>query len=277
MGAIADLDTLLNLITGGGAGAPETVWWFKDSRVGAAAAPATVAGRWTSLWAYDGQPSDGAAPGAAANPTNATSGALKQTDAGGGRQKYLISAAAGNNAAGTLILYDRLLHNSGLSGTTTTAQTVGGTLSRNTGGVGNIAWAEVYTAIGTTATTYTCSYTNEAGTSGRTSQAVAIGGTGAAEAQRILPMSLAQGDRGVRAVASITLAASTLTAGSFGVTIAQPLILVPLGVVGMGGIRDLITTLDIAPIAAGACLAWAWHANGTTAPILMGHANFVEA
>ena len=276
MGAIADLDTLTNLITGGGAGAPETVWWSKDSRVAAAAAAATVAGRWTSLWSYNGQPSDGATPGAAANPTNATSGALKQTDAGGGRQKWLLSVAAGNNVAGTLILYDRLLHNGGLSGTTTTAQTVGGTLSRSTSGVGNVMWAEIYTAVGATATTITCSYTNEVPTSGRTSQATPFGGTGSNEAQRVIPLPLAQGDWGVTAVANITVLASTLTAGSFGVTIANPFVVIPLGVVGMGGIRDLITTAAIMPIEAGACLAWLWHANGTTAPILMGHANFVE-
>lgn len=276
MGAITDLDTLTNLVTGGGAGAPETIWWFKDSRVGAAAAAATVAARWTSLWSYDGQPSDGATPGAAANPDNTTSGALKQTDAGGGRQKWLLSIAAGNNSAGTLILYDRLLHNGGLSGTTTTAQTVGSTLSRSTGGAGNIAWAEIYTAVGSTATTITASYTNEAGTSGRTSQATPFGGTGAAEAQRVLPLPLAQGDQGIRAVASVTVLASTLTAGSFGVTIADPIVAIPLGVIGMGGIRDLITTVAVTPIATGACLAWLWHANTTTAPTLMGHCNFVE-
>lgn len=278
MAAIADLDTLTNLITGGGAGAPETIWWHKSPRVGAAAAAANVAGKWTSLWNYDGQPSDGAAPGAVANPTNATAGALKQTDAGGGRQKYLLGICAGNISAGTLMLYDRLLHISGFSGTNTGAQTVGSTLTRSTGGDDNLIFAEIYTAVGSTATTITASYTNTTPTAGRTTQAEVFGAAGAAEAQRMIPLSLQQGDTGVTAVASCTVLASTLTAGNFGITIGRPIALIPLGVVGMGGMRDLMLNCPcMLPIEAGSCLAWAWHANTTTVPQFMGYCSFVES
>lgn len=278
MGAIADLDTLTNLITGGGAGAPEKIWGFKDSRVGSAAAAATVASRFTSLWRYNGSPSDGASPGAVAAPTNATVGSLEQTDAGGGRQKYLTGVQVANNAAGTLFLYDRLLHISGLSGTTTTAQTVGGTLTRNTGGLNNQIWAEIYTAVGSTATTITASYTNEGGTASRTTQATGFGGTGLSEAQRVIPFPLQQGDKGVQAVASATVLASTLTAGDFGITVSRILLAVPCGIVGVGAARDLIVNgPGLVPIDTGACLAFLWLANGTTAPIFLYSTYFVEA
>ena len=143
MAALTGLDDIVNRTTGGSSGNPQSIWFFKDSRVGAAAAAAPVAGRMTSLWTYDGQPSDGAVPAGAANPDVTTAGALKQTNAAGGAQKYLLGVSGVVGQAGTLILYDRLLHAGGFSGTTITAQTVGGTLSRNTGGLGNQLWVEI--------------------------------------------------------------------------------------------------------------------------------------
>jgi hypothetical protein len=183
-----------------------------------------------------------------------------------------------SSAAGTLILYDRLLTIGGFSATTTTAQTVGSTLTRNTGGVGNQIWVEIYTAIGSTGTTITASYTNQSAASGQTTLATTFGGTGFAEAQRLIVLPLASGDTGVQACASVTVLASTLTAGAFGVTIAQPLLQVPIGVTGVGGMRDLIMNgPGILQISSGACLSLAWFASSTTAPVVMGSLNFIEA
>lgn len=278
MTALSDLSDIINRCTGGNSGSPENIFFYKDARVAGAAAAATVAGRITSLWQYDGQPSAGAAPGAVTAPTNATAGALKQTNPGGARQKWLLGATAAPLAAGTLILYDRLLHISGLSGTTTTAQTVGGTLTRNTGGAGNQIWVEVYTQIGASSTTITASYTNQSGTSGKTTAATAFGNTGFREAQRIIALPLASGDTGVQAVASVTVLATTGTAGNFGVTVARPLLVMPVGVLGVGTIRDLIAGLPgILEVDTNACLAWAWLANGTSAPQIMGSVHMIEA
>lgn len=128
MAALTDLSDLVNRRTGGNSGTPEDIFFYKDSRVDAAAAVATIAGRYTSLWQYEGCPSGGAAPGAVAEPLETTTGGLLQTDPGGGRTKWLLGMTAAASVAGTLILYDRLLHISGLSGTNTGAQTVAGTL-----------------------------------------------------------------------------------------------------------------------------------------------------
>jgi hypothetical protein len=281
MAAITNLSDLINRITGGSSGTPDNLFFYRDARVDAAAASATVAGRWTSLWMYEGTPAGGPAPTTVAIPTNASDGALKQSDPGGGRQKWLLGGTLSSLATGTLIVYDRLLHIGNLNATTITAQTVGGTLTRYTStteSVGNQIWVEIYTIIGTTATTITASYTNQAGTSGRTTTATAFGGTGLREAQRIIPLPLAQGDTGVQAVASVTVLASTTTAGAFGVTIAKPLLVVPCSLVGVGSVRDLISGLpSISEVKTGACLSLVWVPNGTTAPQLIGSIHMVEA
>lgn len=275
--AITDLSDLISLMSGGGTAAPQNIWFFKSARVGGAAAAATIAGRPCSLWRYDGAPAAGAAPTTVAAPTNATTGALPLTSPGGGRSLYPVQFWATCLVGGTLILYDRLLHIGSLSGTVTTAQTVGGTLTRNTGGAGNFAMVEIYTQIGTTATTVTMSYTDDGGTSGNTSAAVAIGGTGFREAQRAIYLPLAAGDKGIQAVASITLAATTGTAGNIGVTVGKPIAYAGVGAAGAPGWRDFTTGLPGLPtIGDDACLALLWLPVGTTAPEITGGLGVVE-
>lgn len=278
MTAFADLSEVINRMTGGNSGTPENLFLWIDNRIDSAAASATVAGKWSSLWRYNKTRGGvGAVPGAAAVPDNTTRGGLLQTDPSGGREKWLLGNGIVGTSAGGVLLYDRLLHNGGLSGTVTTAQTVGGTLTRNTGGEGNQIWAEIYTIIGTTATTITASYTNQAGTSGRTTKPVTIGGTGNREAERLLPLPLQDGDTGVQAVASVTLAATTGTAGSFGVTVAKPIGLGIIPAAGSGFWRDYVAGLPGLPgIDTDACLALAFLANGTTAPQLMFAAGMAE-
>jgi hypothetical protein len=280
MTAIADVSTLLNLLTGGGAVPPQFIPTFKVPRVGAAAAVATVANRWTSLWQYEGSPSAGAAPGSpGGNPDNTTTGGLRQTDATGGRQLWLVGMNAGGSAPGTLMIYDRLSHRSGLSGTSAVAQTVSltpGRYTTSTTSIGNQIWLEIYTAVGATATTVTASYTNQAGTSGRTTPAVAFGGAGNQEAQRMIRLPLQSGDTGVTAVANVTLAASTTTAGDFGVTIVRPWAKVPF-VNGFAQLRDFIAGFpNVVEVLTDACIAFAWFAGNTTAPEIDNHIVIVE-
>lgn len=278
MAALTDLSDLINRATGGNSGTPENLWFFKSARDGGAAATAPIAGRPASLWRYDGQPSAGATPTTVAIPDNTTTGGLKQTNPGGGRTKWLTQFWAAGLNPGTVILYDRLLHIGGLSGTTTTAQTVGGTLTRYTDGVGNMAWCEIYTIIGTTGTTITMDYTDQDGNSGQTSAAVAIGGTGFREVSRVIMLPLAAGDTGIQAVASVDLLASTGTAGNFGVTVGHPLAYANIDGTGTVGWRDFVSGLPGMPeVKTGACLALLWVPTTTTAPELFGGCAFVEA
>jgi hypothetical protein len=283
MAALADLSDLINKATGGNSGTPDNLFFHKQARVAGAAATAPIAGRPASLWTYDGQPGAGVAPGAVAVASSATNGALKQANASGGREKFLYSAWATGLVAGTLVLYDRLLHQSNLSGTSTSAQTVQGTgtptpaLTRYTDGLGNIAWVEIYTIIGATGTTVTMSYTNQNGDTA-TSAAVAIGGTGFREVTRCVFLPLATGDRGIQSVRTMTLAGTTGTAGTLGVTVARPIAYIGIGAPGGGGWRDFSTGLPGIPeIQDDACLSLLWFPNTTTAPEIFGGLSMLES
>lgn len=277
MTALTDISDLINRSTGGNNGTPQNVFWHKQPRIAGAAAPSPIAGRPASLWQYDGQPSAGAAPTTVAAPTNATTGALPFTSAGGGRESWMTQAWATALTGGTLILYDRLLHIGGLSGTVTTAQTVGGTITRNTGGKGNFAFAEIYTQIGSTATTITMSYTDQDGNSGNTSTGVVFGGTNFREATRAIFLPLAANDSGIQSIQSVTLAASTTTAGNFGIVMGRILAYIGVGVAGAAGWRDYITGLPSIPkIDDGSCLSLLWMPIGTTAPEILGGFSIVE-
>lgn len=277
MAAITDLSDLISLSSGGGTAQPQNPWFFKQARIAGAAATAPIAGRPASLWRYDGAPAGGAVPTTVAACDNTLVGSIPLTSPGGGRELHLVQAWATGLVGGTLVLYDRLLHIGGLSGTTTTAQTVGGTITRYTDGVGNFVMAEIYTIIGTTATTITMDYTDNDGNSGQTSTAVVIGGTGFREVTRAIYLPLASGDTGVQAVASVDLVASTGTAGNFGVTVGHPLAYIGIGTAGAPGWRDFVTGLPGIPtIGDDACLSLLWIPVTTTVPEILGGLGIVE-
>jgi hypothetical protein len=280
MAALTDLSDLINRLTGGNSGTPETQFWHKMPRVAGAAATAPIAGRAASMWTYDGYPAGGAVPGAVAIPDRTTQGALTFTPPGGGREKFMISIGAVPSVAGVYLLYDRLMHIGGLSGTSVSAQIVQNTpaspaITRNTGGVGNIAWYEIYTTIGTTGRTLTVNYVDQDGNAA--SSTVNIGATNFREVTRVQRVPLASGDTGIRSITSVQLDASTGTAGSFGMTLAQPLAWIPVGVAGAGGWRDYTTGLPGIPVInSDACLGLIYIPVSAAAPELWTAATFVE-
>ena len=281
MAALTDLSDLINRQTGGNNGTPDNLFFHKVPRVSGVAATAPIAGRGASLWTYDGMPAGGAVPTSAAIPDRTTTGALPFTAPGGSREKWLIGAAIAPSVSGVFLLYDRLFHIGGLNGTLTTAQTVQGStptpaLTRNTGGLGNFAFWEIYTAIGTTGPTLTMTYTDQDGNTGQTST-INIGGTGFREVTRAQRIPLAAGDSGLRAIQQVQLTASTATAGNFGITIAQPLAWIPVGAAGVMGWRDYTTGLPGIPaIDPNACLSLLFIPSAATAPELLGSLAFVE-
>lgn len=281
MAAITDLSDLINRMTGGNNGAPETVFFHKLARSAGSAAPSTISGRATSLWRYDGMPSAGAEPTSAEITDKNTVGAIPFTAPGGSREKFLISAGIAASGTGVFLLYDRLFHIGGLSGAVTTDQTVQGStpspaLTRYTSGVGNFVFYEIYTAIGTSSTNVTMTYTNQNGVSGKTAT-MNIGGSSFRENLRAQRINLDTGDTGVQAVEKIKLNASTGTAGNFGITIGQPLAWIAVGTSGVGGWRDYTTGLPSIPaINPNACLSLLHIASTTTAVELMGSLSFVE-
>lgn len=283
MAALTDISDIVNRLTGGNSGTPEILNVFIDNRAGGAAAAAPVAGRLTSLWQYQKMPGgEGAAPSTSAIPVNDTAGAFFQTDPGGGRDKWLLGVVGHSSQGGTLTIYDRLVHQGGLSGAATGEQTTNlptTALTRYSGtaSVGNFIAIEIYSQIGTTSRTVTVNYTNQAGTASRTTKAVDIGNTGLREAQRIIICPLQDGDTGVRSIEGVTLSASTGTAGNFGVFIGHVLASLPMPGSGVAVVRDLISGLPaVTQIMTDACLSAYWTPTGTTAPQINLQLSMIE-
>jgi len=222
-----------------------------------------IAGRLSSLWVTT--PDAGVAPTTAVIPTSATAGALPLPSTAAIKRLVKFEHSG---AFGMLYLADRLSHQGGLSGIVTTAQTTNlptAALTRYTGGDGVWIGLEIYTLVGTTATTVTASYTNQAGTPGRTTVAVVLGGTGFREVGRVVQLPLQSGDTGVRSVESVTVLASTLTAGNFGVTLFRPLMMLPM-FVGVPVSPDMLRSggCQMPPVGQDACLQWMFRPNGTS-------------
>lgn len=189
-----------------------------------------AAGTYVSMWRANGQPGQGAIPGAVANCTHLTTGAIRFTQQTAPAASYgAYLEAVFSNSAMTLEIHDRLMHMGGLNGTLTTAQTVGIDLNGVTAdnmvarvGDTNYSdvqwWLEWYTATGSTAVTATVSVTYNDGTTGTLSASLAV----TRPASFVLPLNglipSAAAGKFIRAVTSVQLSATTGTAGSFGVT-----------------------------------------------------------
>ena len=175
-----------------------------------------------------------------------------------------------NGAGVALIVIDLLNVNGGLSAAVTTPQTTNlptVALTRYTSGEGVMAAVIIHVTVGGTAGTFTVSYTNSAGVSGRTSTATAMGGGGSADraARNFIPIPLQAEDTGIRSIESLTFAISTGTVGNIGVCLFKPLAMIPLNdalgamsvdAVSTGGFVGSITGL-----AADACISLVANSN----------------
>jgi hypothetical protein len=269
--AITDFNQVANTLTGGTASFEYMKLW-QDARVGAAAAPASIATRPFSTWAFNNDwGGGGAAPGGTKrNCTRATQGALGQKNPTGGRKLYLACEYFCPTLGGTHQWWDRLMDISGYSGTS--AGTVSGLAMAPARGVStpelclnNKILIDIYTLIGVTGTTMSVDYKDANGVS-RTTPLFTIGGTGFREQYRSIFAPLASGGRGVSEVTGYTLTATTGTAGDFGITIARPAAPpIPVVTSGMGTYVDLVTQQPVFPeILNDACL-YAIHIPSTAA------------
>lgn len=188
----------------------------------------TAAGQFFSLWTATGVPGAGAAPGAAAVPTKDTVGAFGFTNQAAPATSYLgwLAAQFGNSAS-NLEIHDRLAAVSGLSGTVTTAQGALSLVTTNPGadriGDANYSdvqwWLEIYTALGATGVNATVAVTYNDDTTGNLA-VIALGAT--PRQGRLYPLVSAVAGKFIKAVNSVTLSATTGTAGNFGITATRP-------------------------------------------------------
>lgn len=205
--AITNLDSLLS-------GMKPPISFTKNTFTGEAA------GQFHNLFAIAGLPGAGAfatpgVGGVAVTSATTIGGTIPFSNPSSGNA-YLskLSASVGANIIG-LTLYDLLWYNSGLSVTTTTAQTVNSVAfsARDRLGTANGDGIEiwVYVAVATTNagavanTTY--SYTNDSNASGR-SAGLAYSFPASAVAGTMVPFALQASDKGVRSVQTVTLGTS---------------------------------------------------------------------
>lgn len=153
-----------------------------------------------------------------------------------------VSSAQG----GILMLCDRLWHNSGLSVTTTTAQTVNSAafpardLNASTNGAGVYIGLEIVTATGAGVATPTISYTDESGNAGNTG-GMQVAYAASSIAGTFYPFSMSAGDTGVRSIQTCTLGVS-MTSGSISLVAYRPLAMIELSAAGLPNAVDALTS-----------------------------------
>lgn len=191
-----------------------------------------AAGQFHSLFRATGQPGQGAIPTTAVTCDNTLLGALQFTQQTSPATSYLgIVESLCGNAGTTLEIHDRLMHMGGLSGTVATAQTANLDLNANLAsdnldarkGDANFSnvqwWLEWYTDTGATVVTATVNVTFNDGTSNNLT-GISLAATRRSSFMQPLNSFIQAADSGkyIRDVNTVTLSATTGTAGNFGVT-----------------------------------------------------------
>ena len=191
-------------------------------------------------------------PGAMSAPSSTMPGSALTNYAG----QLSIPAASGNThlarfsaqssaQGGLLLLCDRLWHQSGIAIATTTAQTVSSVawpardVNGATSGAGVLIGLEVTSATGTGAATPSISYTNSAGTAGRTSTKVDTYAASQA-AGVFFRLGLQAGDVGVQSIQSVTLG-TAIASGAISLVAYRVLATLELAAAGIPNAVDALT------------------------------------
>lgn len=207
-----------------------------------------VVGRPISLFYMTGFPGAAVAPSPGIGGAALTSytGQIPWTNPTSGN-KYLARFAAHSGAVpGTLLLCDRLWHNSGLSATSTSEQVftdsvqipardVNGTNS----GLGVYGAVEVSGATGSGTPTLTLKYTNSNGDQNKTATNIQATANSTA-AGTFFQIGLATGDLGIRKAQSLQLSA-TWNSGTIHVVLYRVIARLELPLTGYGYAVDMLT------------------------------------
>lgn len=268
---------------------------------------AQTAGLWYDLACAAGNPSSDSAYGGGTNlafqaldDTSTTSPGIPHGGNVSPDTKHLINASAFSAAATTMpavfMLVDRLGFYPITTTTLTTNQTLDNTVAfpagRHTNGAGLRAYVvcssgAATTAMGAGTPNIDITYTNQAGTAGKTTPTVlpasttaaakghiVYSGTGAGKYGPFMP--LAAGDSGVRSVQNFRLSA-THTSGVLNLVICRPLLTLPMTTIGVAAERDLLNQVPSLPrVYDGANLSWLMYAGAATpvSSAFYGHLDF---
>lgn len=208
----------------------------------------SAAGQFFSLYTATGTPGAGTTPSTAALCDNTTAGSIAYNDPVGTDKTYLawMSTTNGTIAASNIEIVDRLAHMGGLNGTLATAQTVN--LDPATLGISAARrgpsdfsqvqwWLEIYSALGATGVNATVNVDYSDGTLNQNLTAIALGAT--PRQGRIYPLhTLAAAGKFISKINSVTLSATTGTAGNFGFSCTRSITQQVMPVLNMPTVSD---------------------------------------
>lgn len=233
---------------------------------------------WVSLWRATGYPAQGAIPGAAALCNNSTVGGHTLSASTAGTQYWSGHTVRSGNSGMLAIAYDRLAHMGGLSGTVTTAQNANidlATLGVSAARIGASDYSEVdwrlewYTATGSSAVTVTVNVTYSDSSSGNLN-AISLAATRPASyclnLREYLPT--AKAGLGIKGVNTVTLSATTGTAGSFGVTAGRQ-ISEASALVASYPTTERFAASSMPDVQDDSCIAWAVMTSTTSSGTLV--------
>jgi len=257
MAAVTTMDALIQALQG-----QQRFGWSKGSFTPQAT------GAFHSMWLVAGEPGPGVAPGSLTPgviPTDATAGAFPFTNATG--DNYLGYVSATGLAVGTLVIFDRIWHNSTTNAATGAQAVTFPGLTRYTTGLGVECWLEWYTVSGAaTASNCTVTYTDESGNAGATGTVVMPAVT--KSAGQMFPMQFASGDSGIRALSAMNLTV-TQTTGTWGLTLMKRLAEIPIRPSDQAASVLNAVDLGLPEIADDACLSMMFQ-GAVTANTLCG-------
>lgn len=237
-------------------GKSQDLWFSKTGATG-------VANSSNTLWFTAGTPTAGSAGAALATGTdctNATTGALVQTNPTGGDTLHIVTQymmpSVGSNC---LLMFDRLWH--GLAAASTAgAQTVTMTPARYTSGYDNFVTVEISSNLGATAHTWTITYTDTVPNAAETT----AGNVGLSSgitprldvaANAAWAAVLNSGDRGITDLTQFTAGASVT--GGMNVVMGHPLGYIPQSTAQQMTVLDGINSaFNLTRIVDNACLSF---------------------
>jgi len=241
-----------------------------------------------TLWGVGNNPVAGATPtvgmaGAVTCDSTTVGSLVKLTAPTGGRSLYLLSIELWQASAIELLLVDRLAHAniSNAQATAAFSPVIDGT-ARLASGEGAQLILEITSALSGASNTRTFTYTNQAGTAGRTTKPIV---TGASYHIWRMPNSeyvfvpLQDGDTGIRTITDTTLSSGAAT-GAYNVVLVKPIAKMILSTAaGVGGIRNFLIDLPgKIEINSNSCLAlYCIKAASSTNPtVVQGKINLIE-
>ena len=237
-----------------------------------ASLPNAAAGQIFSLWRATGVPGQGVIPTTAAVCTSALVGSIGFANQTAPVTSYYgWQTVATSNATSSVEIHDRLAHMGGLSGIVATAQgglTLTG-LSAERLGDTNYSdvqwWLEWYTDTGATGVSANVAVTYNDDMTGNITVALAA----TTRAGRMMPVVSTVAGKFIKQINSVTLSATTGTAGNFGITATRPRTAVSTFVANKYEAFDW-AQLGSPEVPNGACLALIMLCSTTTTGTVRG-------